>query len=87
MSSLVFTFFSLPAGAEFFLEAETILLPLEVAEVGSFMMTPFKIPALNVELDFKIDFLVFGPEIGLAPASFFSGERGVLQTKDSSAES
>ncbi|GJY32448.1 retrovirus-related pol polyprotein from transposon TNT 1-94 [Tanacetum coccineum] len=57
------------------------------AEEGSFKVILFKVLALNVEFDFKIDLIVFGPETGLAPASFSSGGRGVLQTEDSSAES
>ncbi|GJW09037.1 hypothetical protein Tco_1571460 [Tanacetum coccineum] len=57
------------------------------AEYGSFIVTPFKVSALNVDFDLKINLIVFGPEIGSAPSNFFSGGRGVLQTEDSSAES
>ncbi|GJS68044.1 hypothetical protein Tco_0682609 [Tanacetum coccineum] len=51
------------------------------------MVTPFKVSALNVEFDFKIDLIAFGPDTGSTLANFSSGERGVLQTKDSSAKS
>ncbi|GKC38425.1 hypothetical protein Tco_1050809 [Tanacetum coccineum] len=85
-SSLVFTFFSLPAEAELFFEVKPFLLTLAGAEDGSFMVTPFKVSALNVEFNFKIDLIVFGPDTGSAPANFSSGGRWVLQTKDSSAE-
>ncbi|GKF22853.1 hypothetical protein Tco_0075175, partial [Tanacetum coccineum] len=77
----------LPAGAEFFLESKTFLFPLARAEVGSLMVTPFKVLALNLELDFKIDLIVFGADTGSSPASFFSGGRRVLQTDDSSVKS
>nr|GEV70555.1 hypothetical protein [Tanacetum cinerariifolium] len=87
MSSSLFTFFSLPARAEFFLEAETCLLPLARADFSLFMVTPFYVIALNVELDFKIDLIVFDLDTGSAPASFSSRGRGVLHTEDSSAES
>ncbi|GKC12700.1 hypothetical protein Tco_1009482 [Tanacetum coccineum] len=87
MSSSIFIFLSLPVGAEFLLEAEIFLLPLAGAKDGSFMVTPFNVSGLNVELDFNIDLIVFGPEIGSTPANFYSGGRGMLQTKDSSAAS
>nr|GEZ51470.1 hypothetical protein [Tanacetum cinerariifolium] len=32
------------------------------AEDGPFIMTPFKVSALNVDFDLKIDLIVFGPE-------------------------
>ncbi|GKB30187.1 hypothetical protein Tco_0869588 [Tanacetum coccineum] len=73
------------AVAELVFEAET--LALAGAMDGSFMMTPFKASALNVEFDFKIDLIVFSLETGYAPANFSSRGKGVLQTKDSSAES
>nr|GEW88389.1 hypothetical protein [Tanacetum cinerariifolium] len=77
-------------GAEFFLEDKTFLFPLARAKqmVGSFMVTPFKVSSLNVELDYKIDLIVLGPDAGSTSASFSNGGRGVLQTEDdSSAES
>ncbi|GKF43736.1 hypothetical protein Tco_0130288, partial [Tanacetum coccineum] len=40
---------------------------LEGAEDGSFSVIPFKVLALNVDFDFKIDLIVFGPEPGSAP--------------------
>ncbi|GJT62987.1 hypothetical protein Tco_1006520 [Tanacetum coccineum] len=86
-SSLIFTLFSLPAGAELTFEAEELLLPLTGAENGSFIMTPFKVSSLNVDFDLKIYLIVFGPDIGSAPSNFFSRGRVVLQTEDSSAES
>nr|GEV57644.1 reverse transcriptase domain-containing protein [Tanacetum cinerariifolium] len=49
-------------GAELFFEAGRFLLTLAGAEDGSFMVTPFKVLALNVEFDFKIDLIVFGPD-------------------------
>ncbi|GJS25612.1 hypothetical protein Tco_0454244 [Tanacetum coccineum] len=55
-SSLIFTLFSLSAGAELTFEAEELLLPLAGDESS-------------------------------APSNFFSGGRGVLQIKDSSAKS
>nr|GFB28867.1 hypothetical protein [Tanacetum cinerariifolium] len=85
--SPIFTFFNLPAGVELVFETEVLMLPLVGDEDGSLMMTPFKASSLNVDLDFKINLIVFGPEIGLVPANFSSRRRGVLQTKDSSAES
>ncbi|GKE73542.1 hypothetical protein Tco_1535583, partial [Tanacetum coccineum] len=75
------------AGAELTTEAEEFLLPLSGAEDGLFIMAPFKVSALNVDFDLKIDLIVFGPEVGSAPFNFFSGGKGVLQTEDSSAES
>nr|GEW54958.1 hypothetical protein [Tanacetum cinerariifolium] len=48
---------------------------------------PFKVLALNVEFDTKIDFIVFGPDTCLTLANFSSGERGVLQNEDSLVES
>ncbi|GKB68675.1 hypothetical protein Tco_0930087 [Tanacetum coccineum] len=50
------------AGAELVLEAEEPLLPLAGAEEGSFIVIPFKVSALNVDFDFKIDLMVFDPE-------------------------
>ncbi|GKA14330.1 hypothetical protein Tco_0693976 [Tanacetum coccineum] len=72
----------LPTGAEFLLEAETFLLALEGAEFGSFMVTPFNVSALNVEFDFKIDLILFGPESSSTLANFSSRGRGVLQIDD-----
>ncbi|GJU73560.1 copia protein [Tanacetum coccineum] len=86
-SSLIFTLFSLPAGAELTFKVEELLLPLAGAEDGSFIMTPFKVLDLSVDFDLKTDLIVFGPETGSTPSNFFSGEKGVLQTEDSSAES
>ncbi|GKE44442.1 hypothetical protein Tco_1471726, partial [Tanacetum coccineum] len=86
-SFLIFTLFSLPAGAELTFEAEELLLPLAEAEDGSFIITPFKVLALNVDFDLKIDLIVLGPETCSAPSNFFSGGRGVLQTKNLPAES
>nr|GEW32455.1 hypothetical protein [Tanacetum cinerariifolium] len=86
-SSLVFTFFSLPARAELSFKAETFLLTFAGADDGSFKVTPFKVADFNVKLDFKIDLIVFGPDIRSAPSSFFSGGSRMLQTEDSSAES
>nr|GEW88390.1 hypothetical protein [Tanacetum cinerariifolium] len=83
-------FNSYSCGAEFFLEDKTFLFPLARAKqmVGSFMVTPFKVSSLNVELDYKIDLIVLGPDAGSTSASFSNGGRGVLQTEDdSSAES
>ncbi|GJX03463.1 hypothetical protein Tco_0189379 [Tanacetum coccineum] len=57
------------------------------SEEGSFIVIPFKVSALNVDFDFKIDLIAFGPETGSAPASFSNEGSGVLQTKDSPAES
>nr|GFA71279.1 hypothetical protein [Tanacetum cinerariifolium] len=71
-------------GAELTFKAEVLVLA--GAEDGSFMVIPFKTLALNVEFDFKIYLIVFGPETGPVPPSFSSGGRGVMQTKDSSAE-
>ncbi|GKG50067.1 hypothetical protein Tco_0518841, partial [Tanacetum coccineum] len=68
-------------------EAEELLLPLAGAEDGSFSLTPFKALALNVNFDLKIDLIVFDPKVGSTPSNFFSGGRGVQQTKDSSAKS
>ncbi|GKG52314.1 hypothetical protein Tco_0547189, partial [Tanacetum coccineum] len=76
------TFFNLPAGADLTFEAEALLLPLEGAEDGSFIMIPFKASALNVKFDFKIDLIVFGLKTSSAPTSFFSKGRMVLRTKD-----
>ncbi|GKA29046.1 hypothetical protein Tco_0715291 [Tanacetum coccineum] len=86
-SSLIFTLFSLPAGAELTFEAEELLLPLAGAEDGSFILTPFKVSAFNMDFDLKIDLTLFDPKIGSTPSNFFSGGRGVLQTEYSSAES
>ncbi|GKE08611.1 hypothetical protein Tco_1412162, partial [Tanacetum coccineum] len=52
----------LPPGAELHFEAEELLLRLEAAEDGSFILTPFKVLALSVDFDFKIDLIVCGPE-------------------------
>nr|GEX03811.1 zinc finger, CCHC-type [Tanacetum cinerariifolium] len=57
------------------------------AEDGSFILIIFEAFILNVELEFKIDLIAFVPEAGSAPPSFSSGGTGVLQTKDSFAES
>ncbi|GKG07929.1 hypothetical protein Tco_0333761, partial [Tanacetum coccineum] len=73
-SSSILTFFSLPAGAELVLEAEE-LLPLAGVEDGSFIMIPFKVLALNMDFEFKIDLIVFGPETGSTPSNFFRGRR------------
>ncbi|GJV26378.1 hypothetical protein Tco_1379073 [Tanacetum coccineum] len=54
-SSSIFTFFNLPARAELVLEAEEPLLPLAGAEEGLFIVIPFKVLALNMDFDFKID--------------------------------
>ncbi|GKE69553.1 hypothetical protein Tco_1527625 [Tanacetum coccineum] len=51
------------------------------------MVTPFKVSALNMEFDFKIDLIVFSPDTGSTPPNFSSRGKQVLQTKDSSAES
>ncbi|GKE41997.1 hypothetical protein Tco_1469281, partial [Tanacetum coccineum] len=75
-SSLIFTLSSLPAGAELTFKVEELLLSLARAEDGSFIMTPFKVSALNVDFDLKIDLIVFGLEIGSAPSNFFSRGRG-----------
>ncbi|GJZ70737.1 hypothetical protein Tco_0634588 [Tanacetum coccineum] len=74
-SSSIFTFFNLPAGAELVLEIEELLLPLAGAEEGLFIVISIKVSALNVDFDFKIDLIVFGPETGSAPVSFSSGGR------------
>ncbi|GKB40407.1 hypothetical protein Tco_0885349 [Tanacetum coccineum] len=76
-SSSIFTFFNLPARAELVLEVKEPLLPLTRAEEGSFIVIVFKVSSLNVDFDFKIDLIVFGPEIGSAPVSFSSGGWGV----------
>ncbi|GJY38566.1 hypothetical protein Tco_0424930 [Tanacetum coccineum] len=76
-----FHIFNLPAGAELVLEAEELLLPLVGAEEGSFIVIPFKVSALNVDFDFKIDLIVFGPETGSTPVSFSSGGRGCYRLK------
>nr|GEW24042.1 hypothetical protein [Tanacetum cinerariifolium] len=75
------------ARVELTFEAEELLLTLAGAEDGSFIMTPFEVSALNVDFDFKIDLIVFGPEIGSTLSNFFSRGRRVLQIKDLSAES
>ncbi|GKD67398.1 hypothetical protein Tco_1309506, partial [Tanacetum coccineum] len=75
-SSSIFTFFNLPAGAELVLEAGKLLLPLAGAEEGSCILIPFKVLALNVDFDFKIDLIVVSPKTGSAPVSFSSGGRG-----------
>ncbi|GJW75519.1 hypothetical protein Tco_0134889 [Tanacetum coccineum] len=80
-SSSIFTFFNLPAGAELVLEAEELLLPLARAEEGSFIMIPFKVSALNVDFNFKIDLIVFGPETGSTPVNFSSGRRWCYRLK------
>ncbi|GKA75267.1 hypothetical protein Tco_0781645 [Tanacetum coccineum] len=82
-----FTFYNLylPTGAELVLEAEELLLPQAGAEDGSFNVIPFKVLALNVDFDFKIDLTVFGPEPGLAQSNFFSRRRGLVHTEDSLA--
>ncbi|GKE25250.1 hypothetical protein Tco_1436762, partial [Tanacetum coccineum] len=67
--------------AELVLEAEEPLLPLAGAEEGSFIMIPFKVSTLNVDFDFKIDLIVFGPETGSAPVSFSSGGNGCYRLK------
>nr|GEX77403.1 ribonuclease H-like domain-containing protein [Tanacetum cinerariifolium] len=70
--------FDLPAGAELTFEAKEFLLPLAGAADGSFILTPFKVLALNVDFDFKMDLIVFGPETGSTPSNFFSGGREVV---------
>nr|GEV04667.1 hypothetical protein [Tanacetum cinerariifolium] len=80
-SSSIFTFFNLTTGAELVLEAEELLLPLAEAEECSFIMLPFKVLALNVDFDFKIDLIVFGLKIGSAPVSFSSRGRGCYRLK------
>ncbi|GKG32734.1 hypothetical protein Tco_0430244, partial [Tanacetum coccineum] len=52
-SALIFILFSLPAGAELTFEAKELLLSLARPEDGSFIMTPFKVSALNVDFDLK----------------------------------
>nr|GEU33700.1 reverse transcriptase domain-containing protein [Tanacetum cinerariifolium] len=64
-------------GVELVLEIEELLLPLAGVEEGLFIVIQFKVSALNVDFDFKIDLIVFGPETGSAPVSFSSGGRGV----------
>nr|GEU55814.1 reverse transcriptase domain-containing protein [Tanacetum cinerariifolium] len=61
-SSLLFTLFNLPAGSELTFKVEMLLLLLAGAENGSFIMTLFKVSALNAAFDLKIDLIVFGPE-------------------------
>ncbi|GKE90230.1 hypothetical protein Tco_1567705 [Tanacetum coccineum] len=73
--------------AKFKLAFEAEALPLAGAERGSFMVTPFKALVLNVEFDFKIDLIIFGPETGSIPFNFSKGGRELLQTKDSSTDS
>nr|GEV50395.1 hypothetical protein [Tanacetum cinerariifolium] len=80
-SSFIFTFFNLPARAEIVLEAKELLLTLAGAEEGSFIMIPFKVSSLNVDFDFKIDLIVFGPETSLAPVSFSNKGRGCYRLK------
>nr|GEV86087.1 putative reverse transcriptase domain-containing protein [Tanacetum cinerariifolium] len=77
----MFTFFNLPARAELVLEAEELLLPLERAKEGSFIMIPFKVLALNVDFDFKINFIVFGHETSSTPVSFSSGGSACYKLK------
>nr|GEX04068.1 retrovirus-related Pol polyprotein from transposon TNT 1-94 [Tanacetum cinerariifolium] len=72
-SSSIFTLFSLPAGAELTVEVKEFLLPLTGAKDGLFIMAHFKVLALNVNFDLKIDLIVFGLEAGSAPFNFFSG--------------
>nr|GEU41169.1 hypothetical protein [Tanacetum cinerariifolium] len=48
--------------AELTFKAEELLLLLAGAEDGLFIMTPFKVLALNVDFDLKIDLIVFGLE-------------------------
>nr|GEU72489.1 RNA-directed DNA polymerase, eukaryota, nucleotide-binding alpha-beta plait domain protein [Tanacetum cinerariifolium] len=62
-SSLIFTLFSLPAKAELTTEAEEFLLTLTRAYGGSFVMTHFKVLALNMDFDLRIDLIFFGPEV------------------------
>ncbi|GKE44737.1 hypothetical protein Tco_1472021, partial [Tanacetum coccineum] len=82
MSSSVLTFFSLPPGDEFFLEAETFLFSLagDKRLVGSFMVTPYKVSALIVELDFKIDLIVLVTEESV---TITVAEGSVISTCDS----
>nr|GEZ78373.1 hypothetical protein [Tanacetum cinerariifolium] len=69
------------ARAKLVLETEELLLPLAEAEKGSFIVIPFRVLALNVNFDFKIDLIVFGPKTGSAPVSFSSGGRGCYRIK------
>nr|GEU80805.1 retrovirus-related Pol polyprotein from transposon TNT 1-94 [Tanacetum cinerariifolium] len=72
-----------PRAEKVFKAEEPFWLSLAGAEEGSFKVIPFHVSALNVGFDFKFDSIVFGPKTGLAPASFSSGGRGVLQIEDS----
>nr|GEW78771.1 reverse transcriptase domain-containing protein [Tanacetum cinerariifolium] len=67
--------------AELVLEAEELMLPLAGAEEGLFIVIPFKVLALNVDFDFKIDLIVFGPKTGSTSVSFSSGGRGCYRLK------
>ncbi|GJS27560.1 hypothetical protein Tco_0488180 [Tanacetum coccineum] len=80
-SSLIFTFFNLPSGVVLTFKAEVLLLPLAGAEDGLFIIIPFEASALNVDFDFNIDLIVFGPKTGSAPSNFSSGGRGVFETR------
>nr|GFD12640.1 hypothetical protein [Tanacetum cinerariifolium] len=77
----IFTFCNLPARAELVLETDELVLPLAGAEEGSFIVIPFKVSALNVDIDFNIDLIVFGPKTGSAPVSFSSGGRRCYRLK------
>ncbi|GKA58492.1 hypothetical protein Tco_0757680, partial [Tanacetum coccineum] len=70
-----------PIGAELILETKELLLLLAGAGEGLFIVIPFKVLALNVDFDFKIDLIVFGPETGSTPVSFSNGGRGCYRLK------
>nr|GEW26532.1 hypothetical protein [Tanacetum cinerariifolium] len=67
--------------AELVLEAKELLLPLAGADEGSFIVIPYKVSALNVDFDFKINLIVFGLETGSALVNFYSGGRGCYRLK------
>ncbi|GKB31125.1 hypothetical protein Tco_0870526, partial [Tanacetum coccineum] len=51
------------------------------AEKGSFIVISFKVSALNVDFDFKINLIVFCPETGSTRVSFSSGGKGCYRLK------